>query len=302
MQAQTRGSIEMTVAMVISGTIGWFVITSGEAAIDVVFWRCVFGAATLVGVCAYKGFLRRDAMMPLQWALAALGGIAVVLNWVLLFGAFPRASISIATCVYNTQPFMLVALSALLFKERITAAKLSWLALAFCGLALLVGANPASNPFTSEYLLGIAMALAAAFFYAAAAIIAKKLTGVTPVLIVLVQVVVGVAMLAPLARVSPPPGGLSTWGALATLGVVHTGVMFILLYRAIQKLPAHRVGALSFIYPLVAMIVDAVAFDQRLDVWQLAGAVASLVAAAGTTFSWSPFRKASGGVPRFSSD
>lgn len=290
MTAGTRGAAEMTIAMLISGTIGWFVIVSGEFAVDVVFWRCAFGAATLVGICAWKGLLRRGAMSAVQLRLAVLGGVAVVLNWLLLFGAFPRASISIATCVYNTQPFMLVALSAILFKERLTAAKLSWLALAFCGLILLVGGDPAANGLTAEYLSGIAMALGAAFFYAVAAIVAKKLTGVPPVLIVMVQVLVGVAMLAPLARFSPLPSSLPTWAALATLGIVHTGVMFILLYGAIQKLPAHRVGALSFIYPLVAIIVDVVAFEQRLDLRQVIGAAAILLAAAGTTLSWTPWR------------
>ena len=283
----------MTVAMIISGTIGWFVIVSGALAVDVVFWRCVFGAATLVGICSWKRLLKRDAMSAVQLRLAILGGIAVVLNWLLLFGAFPRASISIATCVYNTQPFMLAGLSAIVFKERLTAAKLSWLALAFCGLLLLIGGNAAPNALATDYLVGITMALGAAFFYALAAIVAKKLTGVAPVLIVTVQVLVGIAMLAPLARFSPLPTGVTTWAALATLGVLHTGVMFILLYRAIQKLPAHRVGALSFIYPLVAIVVDVVAFEQRLDTRQLAGAAAILLAAAGSTFSWSPFRRRS---------
>jgi hypothetical protein len=49
MPSHAREAEEMTTAMVISGMIGWFVITSGEAAIHVVFWRCVFGSATLLG-------------------------------------------------------------------------------------------------------------------------------------------------------------------------------------------------------------------------------------------------------------
>jgi hypothetical protein len=35
-----RGSFEMTAAMLISGTIGWFVLVSGQPVLDVVFWRC----------------------------------------------------------------------------------------------------------------------------------------------------------------------------------------------------------------------------------------------------------------------
>ena len=44
MSDKMRGTVEMTAAMVISGTIGWFVVLSGQPVMDVVFWRCAFGA------------------------------------------------------------------------------------------------------------------------------------------------------------------------------------------------------------------------------------------------------------------
>ncbi len=286
---KTRGATEMIIAMTISGTIGWFVVISGQPVLDVVFWRCVVGAVTLFVICGTMGLLRRDALSRRQLLLAAAGGVAVVLNWLLLFGAYSRSSISIATTVYNTQPFMLVGLGVLLFAERLTATKLLWLAIAFGGVLLLVQAAPDAAHTGSNYLLGIIMALGAAFFYAAAAIVAKKLTGVAPMLIVLVQVLVGTLMLAPLAHMETPPTGALTWGALVTLGVIHTGVVFILLYGAIQKLPTHLTGALSFIYPLVAIIVDVLAFGHRLQPLQILGASAILMAAAGTTLGWSPF-------------
>ncbi|MGY4399141.1 drug/metabolite transporter (DMT)-like permease [Sphingomonas sp. UYAg733] len=288
MTEQTRGTIEMAVAMTISGTIGWFVIMSGQPVIDVVFGRCVFGAVTLAAICATRGLLRRDALSPRQLLIAMAGGAAIVLNWLLLFGAYGHSSISIATTVYNTQPFMLVGLGALLFGERLTANKLLWLAVAFGGVLLLVQAKPGSTQSGSDYLLGIAMALASAFFYALAAIAAKKLTGVPPMLIVLVQVIVGVVLLAPLSHLATPPSGAPAWAMLASLGVIHTGLAFILLYGAIQKLPTHLVGALSFIYPLVAIMVDVVAFGHTLYFLQVVGGAAILLAAAATTLGWSP--------------
>lgn len=296
MSEQTRGTIEMAAAMTIAGTIGWFVIMSGQPVIDVVFWRCVFGAVTLTAICAARGLLRRDALSPRQLLIAMAGGGAIVLNWLLLFGAYGHSSISIATTVYNTQPFMLVALGALLFGERLTANKLLWLAVAFGGVLLLVQAKPGSTQNGSDYLLGIIMALASAFFYALAAIAAKKLTGVPPMLIVLVQVIVGVVMLAPLSHLATLPSGASAWAMLASLGVVHTGLAFILLYGAIQKLPTHLVGALSFIYPLVAIMVDVVAFGHNLYFLQVVGGAAILLAAAATTLGWSPIgsRRAAG--------
>jgi drug/metabolite transporter (DMT)-like permease len=282
-----RGTAEMTAAMMISGTIGWFVLVSGQAVIDVVFWRCLFGAGTLALVCLALGLFRRDVITLRQAGLAALGGVAIVLNWLLLFAAYPRASISIATSIYNTQPFMLVGFGVVFFAEKLTASKLFWLGLAFIGMLGIVQAKGLGVS-GSDYLIGIAMALGAAFFYALAAIVAKRLKGVPPHLIALIQVVVGVAMLAPLAHISTLPHEAGTWAILGTLGVVHTGLMYILLYGAIQKLPTSLTGALSFIYPVVAVIVDVAAFGHRLEPLQMMGASAILLAAAGMTLGWTP--------------
>jgi drug/metabolite transporter (DMT)-like permease len=284
MNDKLRGTAEMTTAMIISGTIGWFVIVSNQPVMDVVFWRCAFGAATLFVVCAAFGFLRGH-LTTRTATIAALGGVAIVVNWLLLFASYSRASISIATAVYNTQPFMLVALGALLLKERLTATKLAWLALAFMGMLLIVRSHHAGSTGT-DYLSGILLALGAAFFYALAAIAAKKLTGTPPHLIALIQVCVGVLMLAPFANWSSIPSTATSWATLVTIGVFHTGLMYILLYGAIQKLPTHLVGSLSFVYPIVAIVVDYVAFDRRLQFPQLIGATVILLAAAGTNLGW----------------
>ncbi|QLC74246.1 DMT family transporter [Pseudomonas sp. LPB0260] len=291
MNSTTRGSVEMTAAMIISGTIGWFVLYSGQPAMDVVFWRCAIGAPVLLAVCAALGLLRGQ-LTPRLLAFAALGGVAIVLNWLLLFAAYPRASISIATAVYNTQPFILVGLGALFLGERLTANKLMWLGLAFAGMLLIVQAKPNAGYVGSDYLGGVLLALGAAFFYALAALVAKKLKGTPPHLIALIQVCVGTLMLVPFANLAQLPSDAASWGALVTLGVVHTGLMYILLYGAIQKLPTHLTGALSFIYPVVAILVDYLAFDHRLHPLQLVGTAAILLAAAGMTLGWSLWKKA----------
>lgn len=296
MDTRTRGAVEMTAAMTISGTIGLFVVLSRQPVADIVFWRCVFGAVTLGLICAAMGLLRPGLMTWRQAGLAALGGVAIVLNWVLLFAAYPHASISIATAVYNTQPFMLVAMGMLLFSEKMTRARLMWLVMAFCGMLAIVEARPGGDATSGNYLWGIGLALGAAFFYAVAAIITKKLSGVPPHLIAAVQLLVGVAMLLPFANFGALPSDPQAWAMLVTLGVVHTGLMYILLYGAIQKLPTNLTGALSFIYPVVAILVDLVAFGQHLQPMQVLGAGAILLAAAGSTLGWSPWRDRVGDV------
>ncbi|CAN7770108.1 DMT family transporter [Variovorax sp. LjRoot130] len=288
-----RGTVEMVAAMLISGTIGWFVVFSGQPVIQLLFWRCVFGAVTLLIAC----FLTRTLVGPLtlkQVGWAALGGVAIVLNWLLIFASFSRASISVAIAVYNTQPFILVGLGAIFFSERITGTKLAWLGIAFAGVLLIVYARPSAAAYAgppSAYIAGVLMALGAAFFYAIAVIVTKKLGDTPPHLIALIHVCVGTVMIAPFADLTSLPTDYRAWRDFVVMGAVYTGLVFALLYGAIQKLPTHSVGALSFLYPIFAMVVDFVAFDHRLKLLQFVGSVAILIAAAGMTLGWSLHRR-----------
>ncbi|MBB3540562.1 MULTISPECIES: DMT family transporter [unclassified Rhizobium] len=289
MHSEVRaGAAQMTAAMLISGTIGWFVVMSGQPVSGVVFWRCFFGAISLLAVCAAMGLLRPGVISFKAFGIAVFGGVAIVLNWLLLFASYGHASISIATTVYNTQPFMLLALGALFLGEKITAAKLLWLTLAFGGMAAIVEAKPATSAEHEGYAAGILLALGAAFFYALAALAAKWLKGTPPHLIALIQVATGVLMLLPTVNFSDLPTDGQSWSILATMGIVHTGLMYVLLYGAIQKLPIHLTGALSFIYPIAAILVDRVAFGHALQPLQLVGAAIILVAAAGMNLGWTP--------------
>jgi drug/metabolite transporter (DMT)-like permease len=289
---KARGTVKMIAAMLISGTIGWFVVFSGQPITELLFWRCVFGAVTLGIVCFVRGSLfGKLTLKQLGWAAA--GGVAIVLNWLLIFAAFSRASISVSIAVYNTQPFMLVGLGALFFSERITATKLAWLGIAFAGVLLIVYARPSTAAYAappSSYVAGVLMALGAAFFYAISTVLTKKLGSTPPHLIALVHVCVGAVMIAPFADLTDLPTDYRAWRDFVVMGVVYTGLVFVLLYGAIQSLSTHSLGALSFLYPIFAMFVDFVAFHHRLKPLQLVGSAAILVAAAGITLGWS-FRR-----------
>jgi drug/metabolite transporter (DMT)-like permease len=97
-------------------------------------------------------------------------------------------------------------------------------------------------------------------------------------------------MLAPMTDFSNLPADTGSWTILITVGVIHTGLMYVLLYGAIQKLPTHLTGALSFIYPVAAILVDRFAFGHALQPMQIAGAAVILLAAAGMNLGWSPGR------------
>ena len=105
-------------------------------------------------------------------------------------------------------------------------------------------------------------------------------------LIALIHVCVGTVMLAPFADLANLPTDSRAWADFVVMGAVYTCLVFALLYGAIQKLPTHSVGALSFLYPIFAMVVDFVAFDHKLKPLQFVGSAAILIAAAGMNLGW----------------
>lgn len=282
MKHTVTGVWQMSLAMIISGSIGAFVLLSGLPVIDVVFWRCLIGALTLAGFIS----LSRQPfsqLTRLTLLLAIIGGVALVINWLLLFAAYARISIGMATVVYNTQPFMLV-LMGILAGERVALIKWGWLAVAFFGVVVLLSSE-LMQAHGGQLAAGIALALGAAFFYALTAMIARKLRPLPPQHIAFIQVIVGTIMLLPLVH-RPDFSAAFPWRYLLILGVVHTGIMYQLLYSAIQKLPTPAIGSLSFIYPIVAIVVDYLVFDHALAPVQLAGGALILLAAAGNNLGW----------------
>ncbi|EIW9067033.1 DMT family transporter [Klebsiella pneumoniae] len=288
----THGVWQMSLAMIISGSIGAFVLLSGLPVTDVVFWRCLIGALTLLVfiVLSRQPFSR---LTRFTLALAVIGGAALVVNWLLLFAAYSRISIGMATVVYNTQPFMLVMMGMVL-GERVSAVKWGWLLLAFGGVVILLSSE--LTPAHEEGLTtGVLLALGAAFSYALTAIIARKLHPLPAQHIAFIQVLVGVVMLLPLVH-APELTASFPWRYLLILGIVHTGIMYQLLYSAIQKLPTPVTGSLSFIYPLVAMVVDYLVFHHALSAVQLLGGMLILFAAAGNNLGWGEKKPRRGGV------
>ena len=277
-----RGTIEMAIAMTLSGTIGWFVLMSGASANDVVLGRCVFGALVLGAACVVSGALPRQ-LTRRQWGLCLGSGLAIVLNWLLLFGAFPRVGIAGATILYNVQPFILVILGRMVLHERLTWGRLGWLSLGFAGFVVTVANGLAATH--ADQFVGIAMALGAAACWAAAALQTKLLRDIPPQLIALIHMIVGILLVAPgTLIVSDMPRPLG-WVMLAAIGLVHTGLVYILMYAAIHRLPTALQGALSYLNPVAAILVDVLAFGHRVTWIEIAG-VTIILSAAGGMAGW----------------
>ncbi|CAM5252375.1 EamA family transporter OS=Streptomyces alboniger OX=132473 GN=CP975_20205 PE=4 SV=1 [Streptomyces alboniger] len=265
--SERRGTAQLTAAMMLSGTLGVFVVESGAAAFDVVFFRVLFGALALGAYAYLRGYFKNHGLTPRKLGLAALGGVFIVFNWVFLFKAYEATSISLATVVYHTQPFFLVLLSAFLLRERLSRSQLGWLTAAFAGLVLVSGVRPGD----AGSLAGIGLALLAAVLYALSTLVTKRVTGVRPHLVALVQVLVGIPLLLPFTDFGAMRGTGTGWVWLAGLGVIHTGLMYVLMYAAYAKLPTAKIAVLAFTYPAVAMVADWAVYGHHIGLVQALG-------------------------------
>ncbi|QEV19513.1 DMT family transporter [Streptomyces alboniger] len=265
--SENKGTAQLTAAMMLSGTLGVFVVESGASAFNVVFFRVLFGALALGAYAVARGYFRDHGLTPKRLGLAALGGLFIVFNWVFLFKAYEATSISLATVVYHTQPFFLVLLSALVLRERLTRSQLGWLAAAFAGLVLVSGVRPGDT----GSLAGIGLALLAAVLYALSTLVTKRVTGVRPHLIALVQVLVGIPLLLPFTDFGAMRGTGTGWAWLVGLGVIHTGLMYVLMYAAYAKLPTPKIAVLAFTYPAVAMVADWAVYGRHIGLVQALG-------------------------------
>jgi drug/metabolite transporter (DMT)-like permease len=276
--SETRPLLQWSAAMAMSGTIGAVVLESGAAAPAVAFARCFVGGALLVLWCLSRGWLQAWRPSRRDLGLAVLGGLFLVGNWVLLFASYALSSISVSTVVYHTQPLILVGLAAAFLGEKVAKSHLARAAIAFGGVAV-ISLSAHGEDGKPVQLAGIALALGAAFLYAGASFIAKQLKHIRPHLLAAVQTTVGALVLAPALLITPLPSATPGLLWLVLLGTVHTALMYVLIYASIGKLPTTKVALLSYLYPVVAVLVD-IAFYGHRPTWPEALGMLAVLAAA----------------------
>jgi drug/metabolite transporter (DMT)-like permease len=283
-QQDKSGVIQLVSAMVLSGTIGIFVTEAHQEAFNVVFFRCLFGAICLTGFCVIKGYLKLSYFTLKTTLLIALGGVCIVFNWVFLFKSYGLTSITMGTVLYHTQPFYVVLLGIPLFKERVSSSKILWICLAFVGMVFVT--NLQSGDLKGAYVEGVLYSLAAAFLYGIATIVAKRLKGIPPHLIALCQITLGMPLLYPFTTLQAVPLAGNHWFWLAGLGLIHTCIMYILMYSAFQKLDTAKIAVLSFIYPAVAMFIDFILYGTRLTPFQGLGVALIFLSSIAVNRNW----------------
>lgn len=264
-------------SMLIFGSIGLFVRWIPLSSAMLALVRGVVGALFLLLVLAIRKQGLDLSAIRARLPLLALSGACLGVNWVLLFEAYRYTAVSTATLCYYMAPVLVILVSPLLFKEQLGAKKLLCVAAALLGMVLVSGVLRSGGGAGTE-LRGILMGLGAAVFYAAVMLFNQKLGAVSAYDKTIVQL--GVSSLVMvlyllLTHGFSGMGGMTVPSALLLLlvGVVHTGIAYALYFGAIQAIPAQTAALMSYIDPVVAILLSALVLREAMGPLEILGAV-----------------------------
>lgn len=248
------GKAEMVFAMMLSGTLGVFVSESGQSALNVVFYRCLFGVLFLGAYAGLRRYLRFASLSAKDWFLTLAGGIALVANWCLLFASFSYAPMGVSTVAYHVQPIFVMILAVIFLRETFAIQNWLWIALAFAGVVMIIGLDVSQT--NEGFMFGVLLSISAAFLYSVTTLITRQLKHIKPHLIATIQLSIGALILFVIAPLGDVPVAGQHWYWLLALGLFHTCIMYIFMYSAFQKLETSMLAVLAYIYPVVAVLVD----------------------------------------------
>lgn len=278
---QTTAKLQIIAAMAVFGSIGLFVRSIPLSSGMVAMTRGLVGAAMifLFLLCRGKkpdgGAIRKNL-----WVLIVSGGL-IGFNWILLFEAYRFTSVATATLCYYLAPVFITACSPFVLKEKLTGKKL------VCVIVALLGMVPVSGILTEGFALselrGVILGIGAAVLYASVILLNKKLHDISAMDRTMVQLFAAGAVLIPyvlltedLAAIRCGTAGLVMLGIVA---IVHTGVAYVLYFGSLTGLSAQTAAVLSYLDPVVAVVLSALLLREPMTVYTAVGAVMILGAA-----------------------
>ena len=269
-QKTSRGMFAL--AMAIFGTLGPFVrniaVSSGELAL----YRAILAAGLIGMYLLVTGQKIPVASIKKELILLLISGMAMGFNWILLFEAYHYTTVSVATLSYYFAPVIVTAVCPVLFREKLTQKQIICFVMSTLGLVLITGIGELNG---SRNLLGICFGLGAACFYATVMLLNKFIKKVEGIHRTFLQFLAAILVLVPYVALS---GGVSLgqlnltgWGNLLVVGLIHTGITYCMYFSALKELPGQKAAILSYIDPLVAVLISVALLGEKMTLMQAIG-------------------------------
>ena len=261
-------------SMTIFGTLGPFVrnipVFSGELAL----YRAVLAALLIALFLLITKQKIPFSLIKKEVPLLLASGMAMGINWILLFEAYKYTTVSVATLSYYFAPVIVTLVCPILFKEKLTTKQLVCFLMSTLGLILITGIGDIGG---RNDFLGILFGLGAAVFYASVILLNKFIKNVEGLHRTFLQFLSAIVILLPyvLTTSGLTLGKLNSigWLNLLIVGLIHTGVTYCMYFSSLKELPGQKAAILSYIDPLVAVLISVTILGESMGLWQAVGGV-----------------------------
>ena len=255
------------------GTLAPFVrkiaVSSGELAL----YRAVLAALLIGGFLLVTKQKLAFSSLKKELFLLLFSGVAMGFNWIMLFEAYKYTTVAIATLSYYFAPVIVTLVCPLLFHEKLTKKQILCFVMSTVGLSLVTGITNLGSG--GNDAVGIAFGLGAAVLYATVVLLNKFIKGVTGIHRTFLQFLAAIAVLVPYVLLTSGMnlGNLDVagWGCLLIVGLVHTGINYCLYFTSLKELSGQEAAILSYIDPLVAVVIGVLILKEPLSWQQLFG-------------------------------
>lgn len=261
-------------AMVIVGTIGIFRRNIALSSAALAFSRGILGSLLLGAFVKVRGQKIFHGIDRKKLLLLILNGAIIGVNWIFLFEAYRFTTVAVATLCYYLQPTLLILVSPIFFKEKLTGKRLFYALIAFIGMVLVSGALGGGD---TGSLKGVAFGLAAAVLYTMAVVINKITLEVDPYEKTIIQLASAGIVLIPYILMTEDISAVQldtiTIILVLIVGIIHTGLVYFFYFGSMEHMSAQAVAVFSYIDPVVAVIASWAFLGEPLTVPVIIGAV-----------------------------
>ena len=269
-----NGTTKNIITMSIFGSIGLFVRNIELSSAQIALVRGFLGTVVLfLAMICLRRKLDYRALKNNAYCLL-FAGIVIGLNWIFLFQAYNNTTIAIATLTYYLAPTFVVLLSPLVLKESLSKFKI------VCVIISLVGMSLVADIFSGKQIgdnnfIGIIYGIMAALLYSGVILSNKFLKNISAMDSSIAQLSLATCILFPYVIYQGESWSMSSMslGALLILGIVHTGIAYLLYFSSMQELSAQKIAIFSYLDPIVAIILSTVFLAEPMSLAQKIGAV-----------------------------
>lgn len=282
-----NAKIKITAAMVTFGTIGILVRYIPLPSSIIALVRGVLATIFLLAVMAGGKRWPDKTAITRNLALLLISGALIGFNWILLFEAYNYTSVAVATLCYYLAPVFVIIASPFVLQEKLSMKKALCVIAALAGMVLVSGViqNYVRGGNTEDLnLTGVLLGIGAGALYATIILINKKLKDISSYDTTVMQLAAASIVLVPYCLLTVDMGALEVTPVSAVLllivGIVHTGIAYVLYFGSIKELPAQTVAIFSYIDPILAVLLSALLLKESMDMLSILGAILIL----GSTF------------------